>query len=388
MLPEDPDAPLRIAMLAPLTGPDATLGQSMVRAATMAVFDHADPRLELRPYDTAGTPDGASAAAAAATADGARLIIGPLFAASARAVGPILPASGVNALAFTNDNTAGSENVFVLGMSPNQQVDRIVAYARGQGLERFAALVPSDAYGNRMALEFERAVAAGGGLVVRTVVYEPGQNAIADAVKQLGNYDERRQALRQRIAEVKPKADAGDPTAKRELRALEAQDTLGDVDFEALFVPAVGGELRQVAAVLPFYDVDPRVVRLLGVADWREDGLGREPALNGGWFAGLSDGIARQVAVRFRQVWNERLHPLALLAYDAAAISAILGRTQGAEGFDTDALTSPNGFAGATGIFRLLPGGQSQRGLAVYEVTPTGFRVIDAAPATFETLTQ
>ena len=42
-------------------------------------------------------------------------------------------------------------NVFLMGFLPRQEVVREVAYARQQGLTRFAALVPSSPYGRLMA---------------------------------------------------------------------------------------------------------------------------------------------------------------------------------------------------------------------------------------------
>jgi len=51
--------------------------------------------------------------------------------------------------------------------------------------------------------------------------------------------------------------------------------------------------------------------------------------------------------------------------------------------FTDVALTDPNGFSGVDGIFRFRPDGSAERGLAVLQVTPGGFSVIDAAPRTF-----
>jgi hypothetical protein len=75
----------------------APLGQAMLNAGYMALFDEA-PMAWRSPRDTGGTPQGAPAAARAAIADGARVLIGPLTSAeaarscAARAAGvPVLP---------------------------------------------------------------------------------------------------------------------------------------------------------------------------------------------------------------------------------------------------------------------------------------------------------
>ncbi|ODA67886.1 hypothetical protein A7A08_01053 [Methyloligella halotolerans] len=46
-------------------------------------------------------------------------------------------------------------------------------------------------------------------------------------------------------------------------------------------------------------------------------------------------------------------------------------------------LTRSTGFAGVDGLFRLLPDGTAERGLAILEVQPSGPRVIDQAPRSF-----
>lgn len=47
----------RIALMLPLSGDDADLGASMLRAAQLALFDIAGENFILMPYDTEGDPD-------------------------------------------------------------------------------------------------------------------------------------------------------------------------------------------------------------------------------------------------------------------------------------------------------------------------------------------
>jgi hypothetical protein len=50
----------------------------------------------------------------------------------------------------------------------------------------------------------------------------------------------------------------------------------------------------------------------------------------------------------------------------------------------TAQLVDPQGFAGRSGIFRLLGNGQTQRGLAGVEVNQGTVRVVDPTPLTFD----
>jgi hypothetical protein len=72
-LPKD-HARHRVALLLPLTGPNAAVGQSIANAATMALIDTGNKSIRITTYDTA---TGAAAAAKRALTDGNRLFLGP-----------------------------------------------------------------------------------------------------------------------------------------------------------------------------------------------------------------------------------------------------------------------------------------------------------------------
>ena len=112
----------------------------MLHAAQLAFDSPGASSLDAK--DTGGTPDGAAAAAHSAIADGVGLILGPLTSAATAAVAPIARASGVAVLAFTNDQAQAQPGVWTLGITPGQQVRRLVAAAAGQGKSQFAALLP------------------------------------------------------------------------------------------------------------------------------------------------------------------------------------------------------------------------------------------------------
>ncbi|HET6519937.1 MAG TPA: ABC transporter substrate-binding protein, partial [Geminicoccaceae bacterium] len=87
---ELPPAEPRIGLLLPLSGSAQPLGEDMLQAAQMALFDVGENELVLLPRDTRGTPDGAAAAARAVLSDGAGLIIGPVFSESVSAVAGVV----------------------------------------------------------------------------------------------------------------------------------------------------------------------------------------------------------------------------------------------------------------------------------------------------------
>jgi ABC-type branched-subunit amino acid transport system substrate-binding protein len=374
---------VEVAIMVPLTGREAALGRSLVRAAQMAVFDIADERFRLSIYDDDGTPEGAAAAATTALQEGARLIIGPVFAGSVASVTPISRVSGVNVISFSNSRAVAGNGAFLIGLLPKEQVERVVTFAHREGLLRVAALLPDSPFGQQVAADLAESADRYGVKVVRTEVYGPKLDDLTAAVKRLARWDERRAAL---AAERDALRGKGGAEAREAASKLDKLDTIGDLDFDALLIAEGGERLRSIGALLPYCDIDTSRVRLLGLASWRVPGIGREPALVGGWFAAPAFDTRTAFEQRYQSLFGESPHPLAPLAYDAAALAAFLGRSGAPPSFDSAALTSPNGFSGTSGLFRFLPSGEPQRGLAVMEITPRGFDVRSPPPTTFEAL--
>ncbi len=357
---------IRIAFLAPLSGPHAGLGRALLDAAQLALFDLADDRLALLPRDTEGQPEKAAAAAQQAMAEGAQIIIGPLFSNEAAAVGTAARERGVKVLSFSTDRTVAGDGVYLLGFTPDQQVERVIAYARGKGMTRYALLAPDSPYGHAVTQAAELATRQAGGQLLRQDRYAGDTTDLTPVVRRFAGS---LRALPPRSPE-EPPVEGIDPSLPRPV--------------DALLLPEGGAKLRALAPLLPYFDIDPRAVRFLGTGLWEDASLGSEPALQGGWYAAPAPEGFAEFSRRFEQSYGRRPVRLASLAYDTTALVGILAKRTDVMPFSDAALTNPDGFAGYDGIFRFQPNGLVQRGLAVLEVQRRGSRVIDPAPASFQ----
>ncbi len=359
----------KVALLVPLSGPAAPVGQAILNAAEMALFELAGPGFELVVKDTGGTPDGAAAAAQEAVLEGVQLILGPLFSTSARAAAPVAVGGVVPLLSFSNDVTLAQDGVFVLGITPESQIDQVVGYAVSQGHTRFALLAPENGYGQASLMALRRAITRHGGFMASTIFYPPGTTDVSAQVQVLADYNARRAAL---LAERRRLSGRNDQQSQAELQRLMEQETLGDVDFDSVLIPAGGRELLLVAPLLPFYDVDPDDVQFLGTMLWDDVSLGTEPSLAGAWFATPDRRSWEAFSRRYQTLFGETPPRVASLGYDGTALAAVLTRQAEAVGeaviFDTARLTQADGFAGVDGIFRFRPDGSTERSLSVQEL--------------------
>ncbi len=372
---------VRVALLLPLSGQSAPVGQALLNAAQMALFDVGDEHLVLQAYDSQGTPEGAVEAATKALAQGAQLILGPVFSGEAKAIAAQAATAGVNIVAFSTDPTIASSHVFVMGFLVQEQVRQIVAYATAQGLKRIAVLAPDTAYGQSVVEALKQYVPARGGQLSKVSFYQADGKNLNEVVRQLAAFDRRKQELEQQRAEL---AGKDDEISQLALKRLERLETVGEVDFDAVLLPDQGTRLTQAATLLPFFDIDPGRVQLLGTLLWNTQGLGREPVMVGGAFPAPPPDSTRQFFARYREYYGQAPPSIATHGYDSVALAAVLARTAGPNAFSAEALTAATGFAGVDGIFRFLPTGFSQRGFAIMQVTRDGSTVVQPAPTTFE----
>jgi branched-chain amino acid transport system substrate-binding protein len=363
--------PPRVGLLLPLSGSAAGIGQDLLEAAQLALFDVGRTGLELLPRDTGDQPEQAAAAARSALDAGAELLIGPLFGRSAVAVAPVAAERGVSVLSFSNDASVARPGVHVLGFRPDEQIERVVAYAADRGLTRFAALAPEDAYGTRGLAAWRAAVARiPGATSVIAETYPADSDSPQAAVERVAAFG--RPGGLPAPAEPEPGEFAASPAA----------GTLPPPGFDALLVADGGPRVASIAALLAYHDVSPATTRLLGTMRWQDDPtLLGDPGLQGSWLATWPPEAIQSFAARFEAVYGREPAPLAVLAYDATALAVLLA--QGEPRFTPQQLTDPQGFVGGAGIFRLRPDGLTDHGLAVVEIQRGGTRVIDPAPASF-----
>ena len=399
---------VQVGLLLPLSGPHAGLGQSLLNAAQLALFSLAGDAFTLAPVDTKGTAEGAAIAARNAIDDGARLILGPVFSASVASAAPIARARNIQVVSFSNDRAVAGNGVYVMGFAPETQIKRVMVFAKARGVKRVAAIAPEGPYGDRVE-QILLNLMPRLGMEIRAVVRHRGHSteSLAPVVKRLASYGARRSVLLARRQELEGQTDEA---SKRALRRLGNRDTLGDVGFDAVFLPQGGSALRALAPLLPFYDIDPRTVRMLGTVEWDAPIMATEPALFGGWFAAPPPAARRAFEARYKKTFGVEPARVASLAYDATALAAVIARAASTQPdpamaavarpgtglnfrppgrrqqFSAAALTAANGFDGVDGIFRLLSSGLVERGLAVMEVRPRRFEVVSPAPRTFERL--
>jgi branched-chain amino acid transport system substrate-binding protein len=330
----------RIALLVPLSGPNAGVGEAIANAANMAVLDTGGKNIRVTTYDTA---TGAASAAQKAISEGNKLILGPLLAEDVRAVAPVGRAAKVPLVSFSNDASVAGNGTYLMGFTPTQSIDRIVSFARSKGLVTFAGLTPTGLYGQRASSALIKAVEQSGGRLVAMQSFDRTPGSMSAAVAKLS--------------------------------ASSAYDAILIADSGRVALQIVPMLRRNSGAR----------AQILGTELWNtERSLAQNSTMQGAWFASVSDSFYNKLAIKYRTRFAKGPYRLASLGYDAVLlINKIAASWRVGSAFPTAQLSDSGGFAGIDGAFRFGSNGIAERALEVQQIGSGGFEVMSPAPKTF-----
>ncbi len=355
----DGATPIKIGLLLPLSGDSATVGNSMLDAAMLALNDqymsvpseHIQSQIILMPKDTGNSANSAAAAAEAVINDGANFIVGPLFSQAVTAMKPIVKARNVPVISFSNNKVVAEPNIFTYGYLPEQQVSHIAEYAYLYNFQRVALLAPNDAYGQKVRDELSTIYSKKGGFVSPVELYAPSQANIDAAVARLmAGYN----------------------------------NTSNDKRFQALFLADSGYNIKNIVTALDRNNFDFSKIKIFGSGLWDDPEISNNTQLLGAWFPGAPQEPFHVFEKRFTAAYGYKPTRLASLSYDVISLLVSVSMDSKSDIIDVQKLLNKDGQIGpANGLYRLLPDGGSERKLSIMEITPTGFKVVEPSLKTF-----
>lgn len=340
---------VQVALLVPSSAPDpkvALIAQNLINSARLAVAELQGATVKLKIYDDAGNSDVAAQVAKQAADEGAQIILGPLYAQSANAVGNAVAGRNINVISFSNNPAIAGGNVFVLGSTFDNTARRLVGYAKSRGIQR-VLIVNGETGAEQVGRDAIINAAQAYGLpVASTVGFAMSQQGVTDAVPTI--------------------------VAAAESGGADALFLTSDNDAALPFV----------LQTLPDNGLPPSAIQYIGLTRWDIPASALSlPGAQGSWFALPDTTAANQFASKYAAAYGSQPHSIAGLGYDG--IAAIGALAKAGRDMSQASLTQSAGFAGASGTFRFLPDGSNQRALSVATVENQRLKVIDPAPKRF-----
>lgn len=331
----------RVAMLLPLSGADAALGQSLKNAAMMAIGDINNNNLVVQFYDTKGTGSGARIALENALNADSELILGPLKSDEVAAISSEAKSQDVPVISFSTSPNVLQEGIYSIGLLQEDQINRIVKYAADNGRSRIAAVLPNNQSGANMYRSLTKAVQKQGVSLSKVGFYAPDSMDFTGLVTQMKD---------------------------------------GGVDFDALLIPETGNRLKAISSMFSYYDVAAPDVLFMGTSVWDSSSLNKETELYGAVYPVMSLKNQSSFAQKYNDLFGERPSGLSIFAYDAVALASMLAR-QGGDIYEQ--IERPEGYTGMSGSFRIFANGLNEHGLDVVKVSSGGKYVAEYAPQQF-----
>lgn len=336
---------VRVAMLLPssVSGNGARIAAEYRNAALLAMDDAGNDPIQLVIKDTGGESIKAQNAASEALAEGASMVLGPVFSTSVSSAATVVRPSGRPMIGFSSDASVAGNGVYLLSFLPRTVVHRIASYAAGHGYGSMVAILPNGPYGDLALAELKRTLSESGGSLLGVARYDPTDQSIWAAAQSV---------------------------------AKEAKQA------SAIFVPEGGTLPVTVVRSLQGARVNLKGKKLLGTGQWTTSDLSNT-AFEGGWYADVDRSAFADFKTRYKQAYGTDPTLNAGLGYDAVTLAADLVKRFGATGLSNEALETPGGFRGVTGLFRFRHDGTTDRSLAIYGIDKGQTSVVSPAPNGF-----
>lgn len=335
--------PVRVALILPLSGSAANVGQSMANGARLAmehVTTTGGQNVHLILKDSGTSAATARVAAQQAVAEGAELILGPLTADAVAMAGAIAKSAEVPLIGFSSTASVATDGVYLLSVLPEAEIMRGLGFARGRGAQSVAAIIPDTPLGQVQA------------------------ETLRQAAGEIGL----------RIGGIEMFAD--EARARTAVERLAPAIRSGQID--TLYIPD-RATAPSFAMLLDAARVPRERLVILGSADWEGDAaILAQPILSGALYPSIDPAGLAALAPQYRARFGSEPHQFATLAFTAvllannSALAAALPRYG-------NGLLSPAGFMGRDGLFRFHFDGRGEYGLVMRQVQPGGAVTVEGA---------
>ena len=353
----------RIGLLLPLSGEFYQIGKSLLDSIQLALEKTSNKNLEFYIVDT-GKEDQLFKNLSYLMSNDIDLILGPVFTNTVLRVREYLDDQSIPIITFSNNSEVSDRNVYVFGLTIEDELNSIYEYSVDRGINKFAVIVPENKYGNKVKNEIDKFHNVNNNSSSQFIFYPTENPDYYKIAREVSNYDERKLELDNRVSLLK---ELQSESSLKELKLLKNKDTLGEVDFEAIIIIARSfSELTNFISILPYYDVDPKKVKFIGNSVWGKELILKEPSMKNSYFSSLDLNARKKFEEEYEKIYTNNPHSLAALAYDLVGLISSLNIEH--KKITKEILHSNLGYLGINGWFRFDESGKVERKPMIFYV--------------------
>ncbi len=216
---------------------------------------------------------------------------------------------------FSSDTSLAKNCVYLLNFFPRNELEQLFLSLTPNS--KVALLYPENKYGYNINKLIDDVIDTSDVVLVNRASYKNDLSNVRDAIKELGKYELRKYELERQKNILSKK---NDEKSKKRLKKLQKFKTTNDYDFTHILIADYGLNLLQVAPLLAFYDIDPKVVQFLSTGVIDDDNFFYEPSLQGTIFPGIEKTRRVKLLKQYREIYDENLLRISTLPYDLVGL--------------------------------------------------------------------
>ena len=354
---------INIGLMLPLTGPHYSIGQSLLNASQLALYTSKNSNINFIVKDVGETKN-LTKSFYELVNDDVELIVGPVFSEKLKVLNPMSRDENVKLISFSNNIDITSKNLSAFGLSPEDEIEKLLRYCDSKNLKRIKVILPENIYGNKIKDKILNLKKLDLNIDSKFFYYDPKNPDFYEVSKRVANYETRKENLKNEISRL---SEFTDEISKAKIKKLKKLDTYGELNFDALLIIVNKfDELISFSSVLPYYDVDPKKIQYLGTSTWNKTAIVKEPSLKGAIFTDIDQDSLEKFINHYEKYFKEKPHELAAFAFD---IIGLIAKLQSKDGSLTKLKTIETvSYSGVTGKFRLLNSGRTSRTPEIYKI--------------------
>lgn len=171
-----PSSNKAIKLFLPLSGPHQNIGNSMLKAVMMAMYDSGS-NYQVDPTDTLSRNFGAEDLQQDKFSQKYKVILGPLYYGDTKLVIPYAKSLNLQLMSFSNNAQLAQNGVFVVGLTPDVQLEKIVSFASAEEkIDNYFLLLPENQFGDSLVKATKKLESKFMNLSFRVYIYSDLQN--------------------------------------------------------------------------------------------------------------------------------------------------------------------------------------------------------------------
>ena len=333
---------IKIGLLVPLTGKNSEIGQSIIKAARLAINQIDSLSIEIIPKDTASNPKITLRSAEELRALGVKIIIGPVFNKN------LIHLNKLNELIFlslTNKNDNSSKNIINAGINATSQLNAIKKFVQLKEIKKTIFLTPDVDYKN----EINQAISRSKIKIMKNHIYSTDSTQLTKQIEIITGYKKRKQNLKD---EIKRLEESNEINKEKLIERLKKNDTLGDVKFDSVIIADFDEGLKSVTTSLLYTDILPREKYLITLNQWFDESLLKEISSQPLYFPSINKRNYENFSSEYFDKYNQFPNQLSFLSFDLVGLVYYL-ILQNNSIVDEKIFTKRTLFKGKVGIFEI-----------------------------------